>query len=71
MAKINLTDEILKHDDEEIIEFLFEKMKQVKTLYLSATDADEPEVLYAAGESIDLVTDVLRKLNRRNQEKAL
>lgn len=71
MAKINLTDEILKHDDEEIIEFLYDKMKQVRTLYLSATEANQSEVLYAAGENVDLVTDVLRKLNRRNQEKAL
>lgn len=71
MAKINLTEEILKHDDEEIIEFLFEKMKQVKALYLSSVEANRSEVLYAAGENVDLVTDVLRKLNRRNQEKAL
>ena len=71
MAKINLTDEVLRHDDPEIIEFLFEKMKQVKSLYLSAAEANQPEVLYAAGENVDLVTDVLRKLNRRNQEKGL
>lgn len=71
MAKINLVDEILKHDDEEIIEFLYDKMKQIRALYLSSAEANQPEVLYAAGENVDLVTDVLRKLNRRNEEKAL
>lgn len=71
MAKINLTDEVLRHDDPEIIEFLFEKMKQVRLTFNGAMEQNDPSITYAAYTDVELVTDVLRKLNRRNQEKAL
>ena len=71
MAKINLTDEILKHDDEEIIEFLFEKMKEVRLSYHGAMEQNDPSAIYTSYSDVALVTDVLRKLNRRNQEKGL
>ena len=71
MAKINLTDEILKHDDDEIIEFLFEKMKEVRLSYHGAMEQNDSSVIYTSYSDVALVTDVLRKLNRRNQEKGL
>ena len=71
MAKINLTDEVLKHDDPEIIEFLFDTMKEVRLAFNGAMEQNDPSVTYAAFGDVELVTDVLRKLYRRNQEKAL
>lgn len=71
MAKINLTDEVLKHDDPEIIEFLFEKMKEIRLTFNGAMEQNDPSVTYAAFGDVEVVTDVLRKLYRRNQEKAL
>lgn len=71
MAKINLTDEVLKHDDPEIIEFLFEKMKEIRLTFNGAMEQNDPSITYAAFSDVELVTDVLRKLYRRNQEKAL
>lgn len=71
MAKINLTDEILKYDDEEIIDFLFEKMKGIRLDFHGAFDQGDPTLVYSAYGDVELVTDVLRKLNRRNEEKAV
>lgn len=71
MAKINLTDEILKHDDAEIIELLYDTMKDVRLTFNGAMEQNDPSVTYAAFGDVELVTDVLRKLYRRNQEKAL
>lgn len=71
MAKINLTDEILKHDDAEIIELLYDTMKDIRLTFNGAMEQNDPSVAYAAFGDVELVTDVLRKLYRRNQEKAL
>lgn len=73
MAKISLVEDILKHDDEEIIEFLYDEMRDIRFLYNAVTAADKsaPEVLYSAAGSISIVHDVLKELNRRNKEKAL
>lgn len=71
MAKINLTDEILKHDDAEIIELLYDTMKDIRLTFNGAMEQNDPSVTYAAFGDVELVTDVLRKLYRRNQEKAL
>ena len=71
MAKINLTNEILKHDDPEIIEFLYDTMKDIRLVLNGAMEQNDPSITYAAYGDVELVTDVLRKLHRRNQENAL
>lgn len=71
MAKINLTDEVLKHDEEETIEFLFEKMKDIRLAFHGAFNQGDPALVYSVYSDVELVTDVLRKLNRRNEEKAV
>lgn len=71
MAQIVVVDEILKHDDDEIIEFLYEKMKGIRLDFNGAFSQGDPALVYSAYGDVELVTDVLRKLNRRNEEKAL
>lgn len=71
MAKIDLSDDILKHDDEEVIEFLYEMMKGIRLDFHGALDQGDPTLVYSAYGDVEIVTDVLRKLYRRNQEKAL
>lgn len=71
MAKINLSDDILKHDEPEIIEFLYDTMKEVKLSYHGASEQNDPSLVYTSYSDVELVTDVLRKLDRRNKEKAL
>lgn len=71
MAKINLTDEILKYDDAEIIEFLFETVKGIRLAYHGAMEQNDPSLIYTTYTDVDIVMNVLRKLNRRNEEKAV
>ena len=71
MAKIDLAADIVKHDEEDVIEFLFTKMKEIRLSFNGALEQNDPSVMYTAYSDVELVTDVLRKLNRRNEEKAL
>lgn len=71
MAKINVTNDILKHDDEEIIDLLFETMKGIRLAFNEAMGKSDPSIAYTAYGDVLMVTDVLRKLNRRNEEKAV
>lgn len=71
MAKINLVDDILKHDDEEIIEFLTDELGKIRLSFVNAIEKGEPENIYASKGSVETAYGVLRELNRRNQEKAL
>ena len=71
MAKVDVTSEILKHDDDEIIAYLYEKMTLARRMYSKALDEKAPEQLYAMYGCIDDVHTVLKALNRRNEEKAV
>ena len=72
MEKIDLREEIvLKHTDEEIIEYLATEMFGVRTCMRSALKEGKPELIYAAAVDIELVSDILKALNRRNKEKAV
>lgn len=71
MEKIDVTDDILKHDEEAIIAFLYDKMKGIRLDFNGAFNQGDPTLVYSAYGDVELVTDVLRKLNRRNEEKAL
>lgn len=67
MSKINLTDEILKHTDEEIIEYLTDEMATIKRLYTKATKEKAPELLYVTATNLDDVYRILVALNGRNK----
>lgn len=71
MANINLTDEILRHSDDEIIEYLAERAKIVRMVCREAIDNVNPELLYTIVPDIDVITPVLIALNRRNKERKL
>lgn len=71
MAKINLVAEVLKHDDEEIIEFLAEEAAAVKATYLKAAKSNTPEALYSIAVDITILHSVLSQLDRRNKERRI
>lgn len=71
MANINLTDEILRHSDDEIIEFLAEKAKVVRMVCNTAVDETKPELFYGIVSELNVMMPVLIALNRRNKERKL
>ena len=71
MEKINITEDILKYDDEQIIAYLYEKMTLAKRMFTKSLDDKAPEQMYAMYGCIDDVYSVLKALNRRNEEKAV
>lgn len=71
MASINLTDEIMRHSDDEIIEYLAEKAKTVRMVCNTAVDEVKPELFYGIVSELDVMMPVLIALNRRNKERKL
>ena len=69
MANINLTDEIMRHSDDDIIEFLAEKAKVVRMVCNTAVDEVKPELFYTIVSELQIIMPVLIALNRRNQER--
>ena len=63
MAKINLVDEVLKHSDDEIIEYLYGLAAAVRRQYNNAEDAKWLLSLY--GE-VEQIYSVLKGLKERN-----
>lgn len=71
MAKINLAEDILKHDDADIIEFLADEAKVIRSVFVNAQKANRPELLYVARVDLEILTTVLVELDRRNKERTL
>lgn len=71
MASINLTDEILRHTDDEIIEYLAAELAEIKRVYVKATKEKTPELLYMAAPNLSEVYAIVNALNRRNEERKL
>lgn len=66
MSKINLVDEVLKHADDEIIEYLYGLASDIRRQYNSAED---PQRLLAASGEVDQLYAVLRGLKQRNDSR--
>ena len=66
MAKINLVDEVLKHTDEEIIEYLYGIAAGLHRQYNSVED---PQWLLASCGEVDQIYAVLRGLKQRNDSR--
>ncbi len=66
MAKINLVDEVLKHTDEEIIEYLYGLIANLHRQYSSAED---PQRLLTSCGEVDQMYAVLRGLKQRNDSR--
>lgn len=63
MAKINLVEEVLKHPDDEIIDYLYGLIAGVRRNYINAED---PKWLLASCGEIDQLFYVLKALKERN-----
>lgn len=70
MAKINLAEDILRHDDADIIEYLAEEAKVIRATFNSAQKANRPELLYVARVDLEILTVVLNELDKRNKLRA-
>lgn len=70
MSRINVAADILKHSDEEIIEYLAEETKAIRATFNAAQKANRPELLYVTRVDLEIVTTVLNELDKRNKLKA-
>lgn len=68
MAKIDLANEVLRHTDEEIIEYLY---GLAATIYRQYNNVENPTMLLSACGDVKQIYAVLQALNRRNKEKSL
>lgn len=66
MAKINLVEEVLKHTDEEIIEYLYGLAASLHRQYNSVED---PQWLLTSCGEVDQMYAVLRGLKQRNDSR--
>lgn len=67
MSRINVAADILKHSDEEIIEYLAEETKAIRATFNAAQKANRPELLYVTRVDLEIVTTVLNELDKRNK----
>ena len=63
MAKINLVDEVLKHTDEEVIEYLYGLVAGIRRQY---NNIEDPMWLLASCGEVEQVYSVLKGLKERN-----
>lgn len=68
MAKINLVDEVLKHTDDEIIEYLY---GMAADLYRQYNNAEDPMWLLASCGEVNQMYAVLKGLKQRNDSRRL
>ncbi len=66
MAKINLVDEVLKHSDDEIVEYLYGLASNLRRQYNSVED---PMWLLSCCGEVDQMYAVLRGLKQRNDSR--
>ena len=67
MAKINLVDEVLKHTDDEIIEYLYGLVADVRRGYVA--NIQDPAVLLSFMGEVDQLYAVLRGMKQRNDSR--
>lgn len=66
MAKINLVDEVLKHTDEEIVEYLYGLAANLHRQY---GNVEDPQWLLTSCGEVDQIYAVLRGLKQRNDSR--
>ena len=67
----DLTKELLRRDDDEIIAYLADELAEIKHVYVKATKEKAPELLYMAAPNLNEVYAIVNALNRRNEERKL
>lgn len=63
---INLIEDLVKHDDDEVIAYLGSVMSVVIKNYKTALEANQPEVIWASYGDVNLVYNALKALKKRN-----
>ena len=71
MASIDIVEEILRHSDDEIIEYLDGEMADVAKGYSVSLRDNDPTKVLAVASKVGHIKSVLKALNRRNQERKL
>ena len=66
MAKINLVDEVLKHTDEEVIEYLYGLVAGIRRQY---NNVEDPMWLLTSCGEVEQVYSVLKGLKQRNDSR--
>lgn len=66
MAKINLVEEVLKHSDDEIIEYLY---GLISNLYREYNNVEDPMWLLTHCGEVDQMYAVLKGLKQRNDSR--
>lgn len=69
MSKISLVEEVLKHSDDEIMDFLADKARTIRMVCNSAVDELKPEFFYGVVSDLDIVMAILIALDRRNKNR--
>lgn len=71
MAKINILEDVLKYDQNEVIEYLADEAKAIRAVMRNAIKGNTPEVTYTALADIEILTSLLMELDRRNKMHTL
>ena len=71
MAKINILEEVLKHDQDEIVEYLANEAKVVRATLRNAINNNTPELVYSTLVDVEILTNILVELDRRNKAHTL
>lgn len=71
MEKINWVADMMKHSDEELIDFLYDRVLQLRRCYTDAMKNDTPNTLFTSFGDVNDMYDVLKAMNDRNKEKAV
>lgn len=69
MAKINLANELLKHNDVEVIEYLSSTMNGVVKNYKMAIENKYSDLLFAQLGDVLMVATTLQAMKKRNDER--
>lgn len=68
---INIVNDIIKHEDDEIIEYLLSEATEVYTTIRNSIKACKPELSIAALDTAENLYAVLKALDRRNKERGI
>lgn len=66
---MNIIEDMLKHKDEEVIKYLSSVMQGVLKNYNTSLEKGQPEILWGNLGDISMVYQVLKAMNKRNENK--
>lgn len=68
MAKIDLIEEVLKHTDPEIIDYLANEARAVRVVYKKALESGDAQRMFAMSADLAILINVIIALDKRNKE---